>query len=168
MTRRTSLWLLPIIFAAHNAEEALTFPGYLPVVQGRAPLALRPIVSAVSYPQMLVALAVATALPVAVAVWNELRPRSSPALWAALLLTTVMLLNVATHISAAVFVLRGYSPGLVTALALNLPYSLYVLSRAVRERWLSRAGLVSLLPAALVVHGPLLVGLIMLAGLALR
>ena len=79
-----------------------------------------------------------------------------------------MLLNVATHISAAVFVLRGYSPGLVTALALNLPYSLHVLSRAVRERWLSRAGLVSLLPAALVVHGPLLVGMIMLAGLALR
>jgi hypothetical protein len=46
----------------------------------------------------------------------------------------------------------------------NLPFSLYVLRRATWERWTTRQELLVLAPAAFVVHGPLLLGVIALAG----
>jgi hypothetical protein len=49
-----------------------------------------------------------------------------------------------------------------TVRGVNLPFSLYVLRRAWRERWYSRRALVALAPVAVVLHGPLLVGLLAL------
>jgi hypothetical protein len=60
-----------------------------------------------------------------------------------------------------VVLFRGYAPGLVTALLLNLPFSLYLLRRAARERWLDRGALWTLAPAALLVHGPMLSALLL-------
>jgi hypothetical protein len=47
----------------------------------------------------------------------------------------VLLLNAAWHAGVALFVFHGYAPGLVTAVAVNLPASLAVLRRAVGEHW---------------------------------
>lgn len=65
---------------------------------------------------------------------------------------------------AALVVLRGYGPGVASALAINLPFSIYMFRRVVREEWASRGALLALTPAAIVVHGPLLFGAIALAG----
>jgi hypothetical protein len=85
-----------------------------------------------------------------------------------LLIQTVVLVNVFSHAAVAAFVLHGYAPGVLTALAINLPFSIYLLRRAARENWLSRRALTLLLPSALVVHGPILVGLMILAGIVVR
>ena len=49
-----------------------------------------------------------------------------------------------------------------TALLLNLPLSLYVFRTAARNAWLPRRALLALVPGALLVHGPLLLGLLAL------
>ncbi|HEX8242934.1 MAG TPA: hypothetical protein VF541_05550, partial [Longimicrobium sp.] len=60
--------------------------------------------------------------------------------------------------------LRGYAPGVATALALNLPFSIHLLRRAYRERWIGRRTLVLFLPLAVLLHGPVILGVIWLAG----
>ncbi|AHG88908.1 HXXEE motif-containing protein [Gemmatirosa kalamazoonensis] len=164
MPRRPPLRILAALVPLHNAEEALTFGHYLPAVRARVPPVLAPLAASITERQLLVALGAATVVPVAVVLWAERRPRSGGARWLALLVAAVLLVNVASHVAAAVVVLRGYSPGLVTALALNLPGCAWLLWRAARERWVSPGAFAALLPAAFVVHGPLLLGLIALAG----
>lgn len=73
-----------------------------------------------------------------------------------------MLVNVVSHVGSAVF-LRGYAPGLATALALNLPFSIYLLRRAIAERWVSRRTLAPLVIVAVLVHGPGIAGLMWIA-----
>jgi hypothetical protein len=75
---------------------------------------------------------------------------------------------VAAHVPVAAFVLRGYALGLATAVALNLPFSVHLFSQARRERWVSRRALLAPVPGALFVHGPLLAGLLLLAGAVVR
>jgi hypothetical protein len=164
LSRRAVIWLVPALLALHNAEEAVMFPRYLPLVRERAPDWARPFVTAVTYEQMLIALAVVTIGPLGIAIWAVARPRSAVAVWSVLLIQAVVLLNAAAHVCSSLVILRGYSPGLATALVVNLPFSLYLLRRAARERWTTRQGLLALAPAALVVHGPLLLGVIALAG----
>jgi hypothetical protein len=160
--RRAVLWAIAPLLAAHNAEEALTIPRYLPAVRARAPAPLARLADAVTTEGVLVALAAATLVPLAVVAWAVARPRSRAALWAVLLVQATVLLNVASHVASAALVLRGYAPGLATAVAVNLPFSAYLFRRAARERWLGRGALLALVPGALVVHGPLLVGLLLL------
>jgi len=129
---------------------------------------VRPLAAGLSYPRLLVALAAATLVPLAVVAWAQRRAAPPAALWGALLVQAVVLLNVVAHVATAVLLTRGYTPGLATAVVVNLPFSLYLLRRAERERWLGRGALVALAPAALAVHGPLLLALLMLAATAAR
>lgn len=168
LSRRAVIWLVPALLAVHNAEEAVMFRRYLPLVRALLPDSARPIAAGVRYEQMLIALAIATIVPLGIAIWAVARPRSPVALWSVLLIQAVVLLNVAAHVGSAVVILRGYGPGLATALVVNLPFSLYVLRRARGERWTTRQGLLALAPAAFVVHGPLLLGVIALAGSVAR
>jgi hypothetical protein len=167
VTRRVALWLLPGALALHNAEEAVAFPRFLPVVRAHAPAFARSAVDAVTLPQMYLALLLATLVPLAVVIWAQARPASDAARWLALLVAAVLLVNVLSHVTIALL-LRGYAPGVATAVALNLPCCAYLLRRAARERWLGPRALAALAPAAVVVHGPLLLGLIALAGALAR
>ena len=134
----------------------------LPRVPALVPPALRDVVPVVTYPQFLVALVVVTAVPLAVALGGDLR-RPGPATVFLLFVQAVLWVNVLSHAASAAF-LGGYSPGLATALAVNLPFSVYLLRRARRERWVGRRTLLVLLPAALVFHGPGLLALLAAAG----
>ncbi len=132
--------------------------GLLPQLAVRMPPALRGVLPAVTYPQFLVALAAVTGVPLAVALAADLR-RSGPATVFLLFVQAVLLVNVLSHVASAVF-LGGYSPGLATALAVNLPFSVHLLRRARRERWAGRRTLLALIPAALLFHGPGLLALL--------
>jgi hypothetical protein len=146
----------------HNLEEALFMRAVLPRVPALVPPALRDVVPVVSYPQFLVALAVVTAVPLAVALVGDLR-RPGPATVFLLFVQAVMGVNVLSHVASGVY-LGGYSPGLATALAVTLPFSVYLLRRARRERWVGGRTLLALLPAAFLVHGPGLLALLAAAG----
>jgi hypothetical protein len=160
VTRRRLVYLTAGLVTAHNVEEALTFHVWLPLIQSRLPMALRPWLDDVSAGAMYAALAVATAVPWTCAVWSVHRPSNSLAIWLVLLVQTVVFVNSVWHLFVAGMVLGGYAPGLVTAALVNLPFSIYVARRVVRERWVSRASLLALVPAALLVHGFILLALV--------
>lgn len=69
----------------------------------------------------------------------------------------VVALNVLWHVGAAV-AFGGYVPGVVTAVLVNAPFSVYFFRRAAREGWLRPAALWATIPAAVAVHGPGLLG----------
>jgi hypothetical protein len=161
MSGRRVLWLVPLLLALHNAEEAAFFPRYLPFVLARLPAGWRVVAGPVTSGQVWLALAVVTAVALGLCAWSQWNPGSRAALWLLLLLQATVLLNVLWHIAAAVVLFRGYAPGLVTALLLNLPFSLYLLRRAAHERWLGSGALWAIAPAALLVHGPMLSALLL-------
>jgi hypothetical protein len=80
-----------------------------------------------------------------------------------LALQATMALNVLSHVGSTVM-LGGYAPGVVTALAVNLPFSVYLLRRAAREHWVRPRDWPALGAAAVVIHGPVLLGVMGLAG----
>jgi len=161
---RGPLWLVPLLLFLHNLEEALTLPRYLAVAQARAPELLHTLVATVSYPSFLWALLVATLLPLAVVAWAATHPAARWAHWLTAVVQAVFALNVLVHLAAAV-ALRGYAPGLLTAVLVNLPFSVAFFTRAARERWLTRRALWGTLPAAIALHGPGLLGLLLLGRL---
>ena len=153
------LWLVPVLLALHNAEEALFFPRYLPFVISRLPGGWQSLAAPLTTGQVWAALAVVTAGAFAVAWWAVRRPASPAARWTLLLVQTTMLLNALWHVLTAAVLFGGYAPGLVTGVLVNLPFSIYLLRRAAAERWLSPPARWALVPAALVLHGPLLAAL---------
>jgi Protein of unknown function with HXXEE motif len=166
MTETTSrshvLWLVPIFVAVHNLEEAITFPRYLPLVLQRLPEAWRAIAGPITLGQVWAALAVVTLIPFALAIWAALRPELAAPVWLLLLIQATLLLNVVWHVGAATVLFDGYAPGLTTAVLLNLPFSIYLIRRAAKENWVSPRARWALLPGALLVHGPVISGLLLL------
>ena len=166
MTETTSpshvLWLVPIFVAVHNLEEAITFPRYLPLVLQRLPEAWRAIAGPITLGQVWAALAIVTLIPFALAIWAALRPELAAPVWLLLLIQATLLLNVVWHVGAATVLFDGYAPGLTTAVLLNLPFSIYLIRRAAKESWVSPPARWALLPGALLVHGPVIWGLLLL------
>lgn len=161
MKRGLVIWLVPLLLALHNAEEALFFPRYLPLVLARLPSTWQAVAGPITLGQVWLALALVTLIPLGLAAWAA-RGQSPLALWLLLLIQATILLNVFWHVAAAALFFDGYAPGLVTALAVNLPFSIYLLRRAAREEWVSVRARWALLPGALALHGPALSGILLL------
>lgn len=160
--RTVLLWLVPILLAVHNLEEGLLMQRYLPAAQAAVPAFFRRPVGLYDYPQFVALLIVLTIAAFLIAAFGGLTRPGSTAGYALLAVQATLLLNVASHIGAA-FVLRGYSPGLVTALFVNLPFSLWLIAVAWQEHWYSRGALIGLVPIALILHGPVLLGVLAVA-----
>lgn len=161
LSRRAALLLVPVLITIHNAEEALAMPAALRTLPARLPASLAGMIP--SYPQFLAALAVVTVLPWTVWLLGVARRETRPGIVLLPLVQAVMLVNVASHVGSAIF-LRGYAPGVATALALNLPFSIYLLRRALSERWISRRTVLVVAVGAVLIHGPGLLGLMWIAG----
>jgi hypothetical protein len=162
MTRPSAIWLLPLVLALHNLEEGVFFPRYVPRVLGLLPAGVRDWIGPVSLREMGVALGLATAIPLGFSVWAAARPASRTALWLVLAMWATLLLNAAWHVAAALVLFGGYAPGVVTAVAVNLPLSVLVLRRATTEQWLSRPARWALAPAAVAFHLPGAIGVMVL------
>ena len=157
------VWGVPFALLLHNIEEALTFARYLPRVHAAAPVPLRAMLPErlhIAYAGLLVV----TVIPFGLAVLAR-RPKSPGWVRYALLVVAASLLaNVAWHLMVAV-ALRGYAPGVLTAVAVNLPVTLAALRGARRDGWLSRRGLWLVLLLAVLFHGPGLIGIVALVSL---
>jgi hypothetical protein len=158
LSKRTIAWLALSLFIVHNAEEALAFRSYLPRIPTLLPEPFAKIATTLSYPVMLVALTIVSIFALSIALATTVWPQSLRALWALLTLEAVLALNVIAHVLTAAVVFHGYSPGLATALLLNAPFATYCFWRAHREQWVSATALRVTVPAALILHGPILVG----------
>jgi hypothetical protein len=162
-----AIWLAPVLLAVHNLEEALAFETYLARVPSLLPPSVAPLASRLSYPAMLTALVIVTILGVVVAALAAREPSASWGVWSLLVLEATMAVNAAAHLTSAVVLFRGYGPGLVTAVLINAPFAWYCFRRASREQWVSRRALRATMPAALLLHGPVLAGGLWVASLIL-
>ncbi|HEV7839207.1 MAG TPA: HXXEE domain-containing protein [Gemmatimonadaceae bacterium] len=152
--------LMAGVIALHNGEEALTAGTYLPRVReyvDRVP-ELRDAGLPPSLHQLYFGLAIVTVVPALLVGWattgrDSVAKREVVAVVAAGLLWNVFL----PHLSAMVF-FRGYAPGGLTALTVNLPMCVYFFRRSVRERMLSgrQLTLALVLGLILLVIAPLL------------
>lgn len=140
MSRRTLLWLIPLAFALHSLEEMLFFPVYLPLVLEKIPTSLFSLIDLLEVGEIWTVMQFGLVLTIAVSVgavaWATLRPKSRLALGFVLVLTAGLLLNVLWHVMVGFLFFDGYTPGLITALLINLPLTLYILYRAATEHWM--------------------------------
>ena len=158
------MWLVPILLTLHNAEEALAFQAYMPRMRRLLPEPFASLAASLSYSTMLCALTVLSALAFLIAWAAAARPKSQRTMWALLVLEAAVGVNVVVHLLGAVIVFYGYVPGLATALLINAPFAIYCFRRARREQWVSAAALRATVPASLILHEPILLGGLWLAG----
>jgi hypothetical protein len=151
LTRNQVLALIAVTLALHDTEEYFAFPAFIASAstQQIAPWLPAPALQH-SMTNLHVALIIATVLPAIFIVWAVFSQRQW-LLIAALLVEAVLLVNAFAHTLTAV-ALRHYVPGLVTAVLINLPFGIYVVRRAVRDKWIRRAVAWQLIIVAVVLH----------------
>ena len=164
LTRRIVVGLVPLILTVHNIEEAIAFHRMWPRLDALLPQPFASIQPRLSVTAMLLALAVLSLLGCLLAAAVLLRAQWKAGWWLLLVLESAMGINVIFHVATALLVLRGYAPGLVTALVLNAPFGWYFLARARRERWVSERAWRASFVGGAVLHGPVLVAGLWLAG----
>lgn len=148
-SRDAVLALIGVSLVLHDTEEYLTFPAFFRS-SGRLLRWLPTPVLLHNTQHLHFALAMATVLPLTVVAWAILRPRKA-LLVAVLFLESVLLVNAFWHMLAAT-VNRGYVPGVITAVLINLPFGIYVLRRAVREQWIGRRAAWQMIGLAVILH----------------
>jgi hypothetical protein len=84
-------------------------------------------------------------VPVAVLAWGARAGSRSRERHAALVVNAVFFWNALVPHIASAMVLRAYTPGVMTAALVNLPYTVHVFRRAAREGEASRAALAAIL-----------------------
>lgn len=148
-------WLFPFAVTLHNLEEAIWLPAFAAAHRTQLPGIVAPTEFRFAV----------TVLTVAAWVITYMSWRTGPErIWAYLLFGYVvaMFLNVfVPHIPAAI-VFRGYAPGLVTAVALNLPLTVFLSRRAILEGYVSVRKAVAFgvaVPVGIVVLAPALFAL---------
>ena len=120
------LWFVPILFALHNLEEALLMKKWSKENS-------LPFHSAVTAAQFSIAVSLLTALAFAVTCLGMGRPKKSLGVYLIVAIQAIILVNAfLPHIVVSIR-FRKYNPGLVTAIAINIPFSLYLFQRASAE-----------------------------------
>jgi hypothetical protein len=143
-------WLFPIALAVHNGEEAITMPEWVArhasevpsrvaVIIGSSAVHALPPIHTPSANTIRLALLVLTLIAFFVT-WFSVRS-GKQSVWAYLVFGGIvtMLANVfVPHVPGSVL-FQAYTPGVVTAVLINLPLMSWLALRAVREGWVSGA-----------------------------
>ena len=158
-SRNRWYFLVAGAFALHNTEEALGAPEMLRLLRSQAPRFLRSFYSQVDVSDLRLGLAVLTLAGIALALIAIRTPRANGSAYAMLVFATVIGINAFSHIVLSV-VFRAYMPGLVTAIFLCVPVAVGLWYRVWKDAWIPRTWLWTVVPGALLVHGPLLAGFI--------
>ena len=123
-------WLFPIAVTLHNSEEAIWLPAWLARHAQEVPVHPNP-------GAFRLAVALLTLTAFVVTYLSERKGKET--VWAYLVFGYIvtMLANVfIPHIPASM-IMRSYTPGVATAVLINLPVMSFLVIQAVRERWVS-------------------------------
>lgn len=124
------LRLVPIFIALHNLEEIPRMERWSE--KHAAELSM---ITPVTTPQFTVAVTILTAASF-VATYFGLRSRKNDrGIYVLLCIQFVFFANAWQHLSTSLFS-RAYSPGVATAVIVNLPFSVYLLRRALQEDYI--------------------------------
>jgi hypothetical protein len=123
-------WLFPIAVAVHNSEEAFFMPKWVSVHNAQLPF--HPGTAKIWLGLLLLTVA-------AFVVTYRSAQKGRQSVWAYLLFGYVaaMLGNVVVPHVPATLAYGEYTPGVVTAIVINLPVMALLLFKAVREQWVS-------------------------------
>lgn len=119
------LWLVPVLLAIHNVEDAL-------LIARRLENAKLPIRLPLRAPQFVVTFFAAT------------ESQSGYWFFAVVAIQAIMFLNAFLPHIAVTFSFRRYQPGVVTTILFNIPFSLYFFRRVISSGSFSRSGLLLL------------------------
>jgi hypothetical protein len=124
-------WLFPVAVALHNGEEAIWMPVW--TSQHTAQLPVHPPEGTV----ICCALGLLTVAAFAVTYFSARQGKSSN--WAYLLFGSIvtMWVNVFVPHIPATLLFHSYTPGVVTAVLINLPLMSVLAVQAMREKWVS-------------------------------
>ena len=120
------LWLVPIFFTLHNLEEA----PFMEHWSQRLPLKIHPTVST---PQFVIAVIVLTAAGFLLTYVSLEYLANQTGYLLVLGIQAILLFNAFVPHIASTIRFRMYSPGVVTALLITLPFSFYLFRRALAE-----------------------------------
>jgi hypothetical protein len=135
------LWLVPALFALHNLEELPGMAAWSRKIDPR-------IQTPVTTPQFTIALTFLTALALLATLAGANGPRQGWGVHLILLIQAILWVNAFVPHVVATIRYKLYSPGLVTAVCINIPFSFYLFYRALAEDYLSAEILVALLIVA--------------------
>ena len=152
---------LALVIALHNAEEGITAGAYLPRVREiieRIPALRERGLLPPSLPRLYLALIIVTVVPALVIGWATTGRDSGVKREVVAVIAAALLWNVFLPHVSAMIVLRGYAPGGLTALVVNLQFCLYLFRRSLIEQTLTRRqlGLALIVGLFLLVIAPLL------------
>ena len=116
---KTAIYILPFVFVVHNIEEIL----FMEKWTLKNPDSLYPQVTTL---QFAIAVLLFSILGILVVYLKSVFKTEKLHLNFMLGFTGMIFLNVFTHIAGAIFS-KGYVPGLITGLILNLPLTFYIL-----------------------------------------
>jgi hypothetical protein len=119
-------WLFPIAVSLHNLEESI----WMPAFWREHEIHFWP--SAALFRAVAAALALVAFL---ITFWSIRSGKRSAGTYVFALFALVLALNAFWHLGVTLW-FRGYTPGVLTALVLNLPITLYLLRRAIREEFI--------------------------------
>jgi len=149
------VWLFFVVFFIHNIEEFLSFPSWLEENISAIPLFLSSKIALVFHYNFIffiaIALSLATLLPLFICIWANKTKNKQITIFLLLTIAWVMMLNAFQHIFNTL-IMNEYTPGLITALLINLPFSIYFILRLKKEKAISKMKLFLYLPIGLVAY----------------
>lgn len=124
------LWLVPIFFALHNLEEAPFMEGW----SKRLSLHIHPIVTT---RQFAIAVTLLTLAGFMITYYGVEYLHHSTGYLFVLAIQAILLFNAFIPHLGFVIRFRMYSPGVITAVVITIPFSIYLFRRAIHEDILS-------------------------------
>lgn len=159
MKEQKVLWLIPAFLAVHNVEEFFVINNALPGPVTDLPAFLQRLIPVMTRGEFAAALILVTLIPLAAILFGRATSRWTPALLLLMQVQVAVFLNIFYHVFAA-FLLGGFSPGLVTAVLINFPFSLLLFRMALKRDWIPLRVFALMFPLGLLIIGPGLVGLL--------
>jgi len=155
LTYKQTLWFIPILLLVHNIEEALTMPQWVEVNLSvlREKLFLFRYVN-FSRVQLYTSLVLVSLIPFILATFCMREPMKTKRITVLLALQGIIFWNAFVPHLSGIFVLGMYNPGTITAMVINIPFSIYLFRRSVKEGMFTAKNLRSMMLLALAVYLP--------------
>lgn len=153
-----TLWLVPVFFTVHNMEEYFNFPLVM------RSLSHFPGFSAMSKAQMLYAIIFLTVLVVLFTYLGTKIKKNNNGIFIISVILSAILANAFLHTAVSIW-FGEYMPGVISAVVLFVPFSVYLLRRAVREGYLSTKKLTYAFLLGLGLHFPLVQAALIISSL---
>lgn len=155
------IWAAPLVFAVHDGEELLAIVPWLRAHRAILPEIARPLAD-VTTSQLAAAMLLLFVGLIVAAAHGVRRARRGRRSMLFLLLAGALVGNALTHLGQALIV-RGYTPGLATALLVVLPYGYALGRRLEARRMLAMRAWAGFVVLGIVLQVPIIVGTLLLA-----